>query len=106
MANTTDEKKLSDLLYKVLNRLDFNPHYVVMPFDQYNSQVQSQMFEMIMVFLNHYANKYRDGITRPGEPMHRIGSMCVTMLDALTPAEANGKHHPQGRTRLNPRRLP
>lgn len=106
MANTTDEKKLSDLLYKVLNRLDFNPAYVLLPFDQYNSQVQGQMFDLIMMFLNHYASKYRDGMTRPGEPMHRIGQMCVTMLDALTPAEANGKHHPRGRTRLNPRRLP
>lgn len=106
MPNTTNEKKLSDLMHKTLNSLDFNPHYVVLPFDQYNSQVQGQMFEMIMVFLNHYANKYRDGITRPGEPMHRIGEMCVTMLDALTPAEANGRHHPRERAKPNPRRLP
>lgn len=91
MATVSDEKRMSQAMQKCMDRLSFNPALVVLDYYRRDENMQNRMFDLIMAFLNRYAAAYNDGDTRPGEIMHRIGEMSVTMLGSLT-AEGAGKH--------------
>lgn len=94
MPSISEEKKLSQAMQKCMDRLSFDPALVILDFGMRNSNMQNRMMDLIMGFLHQWAHEYKEGLTRPGEIMHRLGEMSDTMLGSLT-AEANGAHHPK-----------
>lgn len=91
MATVSDEKRMSIAMKKGMDRLSFNPALVVLDYFRSDENMQNRMMDLIMAFLHTYAEYYKNGETRPGEIMHRIGEMSVTMLSSLA-AEGTGRH--------------
>lgn len=84
MATMSDEKKMSIAMKKGMDRLSFEPALVVLDYMRENSNMQMRMMDLIMTFLNAWADNYRAGVTREGQPMHRLGEMAIAMLDAAS----------------------
>lgn len=83
-SRSSEERKLAIAMQRGMDRLSFEPALVLLQFDQYNSNMQNRMMDLIMGFLNMWADKYTAGVTREGEIMHRLGEMSVAMLGAVS----------------------
>lgn len=88
----TPEKKLSDTIAKGLDTLDFNYPHAVFAFSRYGSAVHSNLFDLILAFLNKWAGMFLDGTVEPGDRMYTICDMSNRMVAALTESRSNGRH--------------
>lgn len=88
----TPEKKLADTIAKGLDTLDFDYPYAVYAFDRYGSAIHSNLFELILTFLNKWAGLYRNGDVEPGDKMYHICKMSYRMTEALNEPESTGRH--------------
>lgn len=84
MAAMSEEQKMGAAMRRGMDRLSFEPFLVILEYNRGDSNLQNRMMDLIMGFLNLWADKYKSGITREGEIMHRLGEMSVVMLDAVS----------------------
>lgn len=101
MAAMSEEEKYARTLHKGLDRMDVNYGMIVANFMTRNSSVQSNLFELILTFLNKYASLYSFGDVVEGERMYRICEMSYRMVSALDGPKywetSTGKHcNPNG----------
>lgn len=83
MAAMSEEEKFARAMGKSLDRMNINFGMVVANFVTRNSGVQSNMFEMILTFLNKYASLYAFGDVVEGDRMYKICQMSHQMICAL-----------------------
>ena len=92
MPTITPEKKLADTIAKGLDTLDFNYAHAVFAFSRYGSGVHSNLFELILSFLNRWAGMYSNGDVTAGEKMYPICEMSYRMTEALVEPASTGRH--------------
>lgn len=81
-VGNSDELKLSKALENGLNRFNIQYWLVAMHFGKRNTDLQLNMFELIMTFLNVYAHKYDTGAVQPGNRMYVMCKIAYKMLEA------------------------
>ena len=84
MPKVTREKQIADALAKGLDTLDLEPAWIVLSFSRYSSAIHSNLFEVILTFLNSWANMYISGEVESGDKMYRICEMSYRMVRSLS----------------------
>lgn len=84
MAKVSKEKRLADTIGNSLDTLDFNYPHAVFSFETQGSAVHANLFELILTFLNRWAQQYADGEVQPRERMYRICQMSHRMVQSIS----------------------
>lgn len=84
MTRITKEKKLADAIAATLDTLDFDYIHCAHAFSRYGSAIQTNLFELILAFLNRWAFLYQNGGVSPGERMYTMCEMADRMVAAMT----------------------
>lgn len=68
---------------KHLDTLDIDYPHIVMSFCQHGSAVQSNLFELILNFLNRWGQMYEEGMVCPDQKLYNVCLLSHKMTSAL-----------------------
>lgn len=83
MPSMTEEMKLSKALEKGLDRLNVEYWLVVRHYLSRNGALQLNMWELMLSFMNAYADRYVNGLVEPRDSTYRMCYLSYKMLGVL-----------------------